>query len=679
MKKTLLSSFLCLLSVAAVAQNHQNVLRFGLNYKTPDLGQRLTPLLPEQKQPMTAPEKGNNTQAFTALGALNFFNPVFGYFMPATVPMVYDKSTKLLYLIYNEQTSDAQNNIGVNLKLFQSATSFKSFSSSFKLITTSTVDYSGMPQLAVMNPNNATTTDGLNFMAMVRQYPQSSQYRYTSPTFYLKTSSAAADPFPLNGPERGNGAGYNFGAGGLVSFWNSSVEGFVHAGVLDPPDESAQYGQYGAFVYAASTEDAQSSIPTTWNNSQFRAAPDTRRSFNGPMYCDADASGACYAAVNSIFTDDETSRVIGVSKSTDLGKTWSDFAKMPATLYADYATSRSMKTAQPIQAYQQDAFIVTDENRYSYFLRVALFDDADALQAIDIVEAENVNGSWTMRPVASLADVPTVFVSNDSVNSANGYSTLKAYRILNPLGNEIEVARTADGNSLVVKWIDYNTDMAPSILSPAQTVMDQDQTTGEISEATVDSVFNTDIFITTRQLSSSDWNDRINVTNDKVYDIGTHMPRTVPSLSAVPLISSRAVDKSKWTGTSEASGLYKKQQAEYMQRIYNLWSNVYYGIVVVSSVEDEATYTNSSVQVSAPTPNPANNEVELGYTTTAPGTVTASISNILGEKVATVFTSTVDAGVHAFTFNTSNLPTGSYYLTVSINGVSQTKPVIVRH
>ncbi len=680
MKKSLLLAVLCLCSVAAGAQNMKGLLHFGFNYRTPDFKQSFTPL-PEQKALATPDQGGNAVQGFGALQTLNFFNPVFGYYMPSTIPIVYDKTTKNVYLIYNEQTADANNNIGVNMKLLTSSAPYKTFSSTVKLVTTSAIDYLGMPQLAVMNPDNATTTDGLNFMVMARQYPNSAEYHYTSPTFYLRSSAAAADEFALHGPERNNSAQYNFGAGGLVGFWNSSVEGFVHAGVLDPPTSNEQYGQYGAFVFEASSQGTQSSLPTAWDNSQFKSAPATTSSYNGPMYVDADPDGVCYAAINSIFTSDENSRVISFSTSTDLGGTWSDFNKMPSTVMDQYASDRGFAQVVAIQPYQQDAFIVTGSNRFSYFFRAALYDANQTLGALDIVEAEYNNGTWSMRKVADFNDVPYVFVSNDSVNQLSNYSVLKTFRILNPLGNELEAARTADGQSVVLKWIDYNMDLGPTVLSPAQSGMEEDpQNQGVYNDITIDTLYSTDVYVSYRDLSSSTWNNTVNLTNDKTYDIGTHMPRTVPSVDQIPMVSSRAVPSAKWTGSSAASSLFKSQPADYMSRIYNLWSNVYYSPFSVQvGVEDEKTATASGLQFSALMPNPSNDQSMVTFSTQAPGHLTAQLTNELGEKIATVYDDMIGEGVHAFPCPTSQLASGMYFVSITMNGKTVTKSLVVAH
>ena len=668
-----------LLTVASSAQKFENVLRYGLNYQ-PKFEDRMQNLFPtSEQQALIEPEKGNSAQAFAPVLNLSFFNPIFGYYIAGNIPIVYEPTVNSVFLMFNEQTSSTAGDIGVNCKIYQTATGMKSFGSAFKLMTSFGSDFLGMPQLAVMNPDNAKVADGLHYLMIARQYPKAGGYRYTAPTMFLKTSTAVADPFPLEGPQDNNSAGYRFGAGGLVSFSGGDVQGCVMAGVLAPPDESVPYGQYGSFVYEATTQEPQSSVPTAWANSQFRSTTSNTSSYNGPMYSDADPDGVVYAACNSIFADDQNNRVIAFSKSTNLGKTWSDFTRMPKSTLDNYATSRGQAQAIFVQPYQQDAFIVTGKDRFSYFARVALFDSGDTLQALDIVEFEYNAGAWTTRGISGFADVPVFYISNDSVNQANNYTKMNAYRFMNPLGNELEAARTADGSTVVLKWIDYNTNLGPTIITPSQTVLIQDQQTGAISEGTLDTTYATDVFFSSRTIGGGDWAKPSNLTNDKAVDKGTHMPRLIPSIDKVPMISMRPVAKANWTTTSNTGKLVRTLPDEYVSRIYNLWSTVNYSLFSgVTSVENESM-ENLNFALNTPAPSPAADEADITFSTQQPGHVRITVSNMLGQPIATVVDGSFDSGLHGTVFNTSSIASGSYILTMSMNGRTTAQSFIVAH
>jgi hypothetical protein len=678
MKKSLLLVVFSMLSVAGTAQKFENVLRYGLNHQPKFEDRALNLFQPAEQLALPESEKGNTVQAFAPVLNLSFGNPIFGYYIPGNIPIVYEPNVNSVFLIFNEQTGNG-NDIGVNCKIYQTATGLKSFSSSFKVMTSFGSDYLGMPQLAVMNPEKTKNADGLHYLMIARQYLKASSYMYTAPTMFLKTSPAVADPFPLEGPQDNNAPGYRFGAGGLVSFSGSDAEGCVMSGVLGAPNEAVQYGQYGTFVYEATSQEPQSSIPNAWANSQFRAAPNTTSSYNGPMYSDIDPDGVVYAACNAIFADDQNNRLISFSKSTNLGKTWSDFTRMPKSTLDNYATSRGQAQAVFVQPYQQDAFIVTGKDQFSYFARVALFDSGDQLQALDIVEFEYNNGNWTTRGISGFADVPTFYVSNDSVNQSTNYTRMKAFRFMNPMGNELEAARTADGSSVVLKWVDYNTDLGPIIISPAQTILIQDQQTGAISEGTLDTTYATDVFLSSRAIGGGDWSKPSNLTNDKAVDKGTHMPRLVPAIDKIPMISFRPVTKATWPTTSNTGKLVKTLPDEYISRIYNLWSTVNYSLFSgVTSVENDNMET-LNFALNSPAPSPAFDELDVTYSTEQAGHVRITVSNMLGQSIATVVDATVDSGLHGTVFNTAALASGNYILTMSMNGRTTAQSFIVAH
>ncbi|MFM8436901.1 MAG: hypothetical protein ACKOAX_00380, partial [Candidatus Kapaibacterium sp.] len=177
MKRSLLLVVLSLLTVASTAQKFENVRRFGLNNQPrfEDLMQRMSPAF--EQQAVVEPEKGNAAQAFVPVLNLSFFNPIFGYYIPGNVPIVYEPTVNSVFLLFNEQTSPGANEIGVNCKIYQTATGMKSFGSSFKLMTSFGSDFLGMPQLAVMNPDNAKVADGLHYLMIARQYPKAGGYR----------------------------------------------------------------------------------------------------------------------------------------------------------------------------------------------------------------------------------------------------------------------------------------------------------------------------------------------------------------------------------------------------------------------------------------------------------------------------------------------------------------------
>ncbi len=76
-------------------------------------------------------------------------------------------------------------------------------------------------------------------------------------------------------------------------------------------------------------------------------------------------------------------------------------------------------------------------------------------------------------------------------------------------------------------------------------------------------------------------------------------------------------------------------------------------------------------------PNPANDELNVPFTLDATADVTVTLSNMLGQVVATKSMNSVSKGTA--TFNTENLPAGLYNYAVIANGNRTTGRVVVAH
>ena len=76
-------------------------------------------------------------------------------------------------------------------------------------------------------------------------------------------------------------------------------------------------------------------------------------------------------------------------------------------------------------------------------------------------------------------------------------------------------------------------------------------------------------------------------------------------------------------------------------------------------------------------PNPAVNNFNIEFSLTATSSVLASLSNVMGQTVATQNLGNVSNG--KVTFNTNNLPNGVYFYEFIANGERSTGHVVVAH
>lgn len=618
--------------------------------------------------------KGETPQALSYTTLFRSDNGLFTYVYGST-PMVYEPKTGVLALAYN-QRQDANQQIGVQLQIRTSTNSGKNWTA-YSIVHSSTNEYIGMPQIGVMNPDGATDVSGLYFIVTGRSFRASNNYQVDGTRAFLKFGEEEA--FEATGfgkPKTGSGnvnpSNYNFDGGYMASFIADGAGAIAFAGNAGrPANSSAQYGPYAFWLFSGEGDFAAESMP--WDDAMFRQAPTVNNTFNGPMDLGFDADGKVYAAVNNIFAEEENSRIPAVSMSANNGKTWGDFNKMPSSLITQYGQSVGAASATVLDAYAQNAFVVTAPNQYSFFFRVGLINDVNGQNQItsaDIVEAEYKNDTWAMRKVSTINDLPWTLVYNNDSSTAAGKAM--AIRDVNNQGNELQVARTADGNNLVLKWIDYNTNR---LLRFANTELIQ--VSGTTTERQfVDSAYMTDVYISHRLLNEDGWNPAKNVTDDDFYDKGTKIPSIVPSLSSIPLLVNHSVPNTAFQATS----VLRNYPNQLLQQMTNIGQDVKSAAVdlLLSSVENPSASFNPNFSLSAARPNPAAEEAEVAFVLNEGGLAKLELFDAMGRSVKVIYEGVLAPSVaHAQIFSTSNLSSGVYYYTLTVGGQSLTKSVSV--
>ena len=82
--------------------------------------------------------------------------------------------------------------------------------------------------------------------------------------------------------------------------------------------------------------------------------------------------------------------------------------------------------------------------------------------------------------------------------------------------------------------------------------------------------------------------------------------------------------------------------------------------------------TPNRFTLNAPFPNPFNSATTISYTLPAPGPVTFDIYDILGRKVATLFTGIQPAGAHRVAWDAKEMPSGLYFCRLTADNYSGT-------
>lgn len=524
------------------------------------------------------------------------------------------------------------------------------------------------PSVAVSNPMNATNINDIPVNIWGMFYTKSGTNWGANGALALQGSGSKWDNVePIESPKTGNpNNGQLWTVMKMKSFVDGNESFVAMAGTLSPKSENFQYGYYGVRTVDVKGESEIASIvPSQWDVSKFRASTSTNTSYQSGMEFDFDNEGSLYTSVNNIFLPEpvEYFRVPGVSKSTDMGLTWTDFNKVPQAVIEAYVSSTGNNTWRAVDPYAQDAFVVTGPNQYSHFFTIGLWMDGDqTFRDVQLIECYYKDNNWGVRKVATINGYPKIFT-----RSAKFSTTTKwVYKIDDDLlGYELQVAKTKDGNNILVKWIDVS---LPLPISPAYTISyDSRKTDGTTEELTgdVDTIFTTDVFVSSRSVGGNSWAIPTNATNDSIANKVTWIPDIVPSLNEIPIIMHHTPVVTNTT--HPAFGIPRP----IIQLAADLSPIVTYSTIstVVSVEEETPVTTNVSTSVY---PNPAVSESQLVFNMKQTGNVQIEVFNSLGQSVGIIYSGVQFAGIHGLNFDVSNYVSGAYYYTVTTSNGTET-------
>jgi hypothetical protein len=666
MKHALLGA---LLAAAAVGGSAQKMVVSQPRLGTESIPTRVTAgdITP---QPSAKADEGTQATTFRRVFTTDVRSQ-FHYWPYGTVSndiFKYDPVSKSLNLSRNKATFDASRQIsGVEIGLMRSTNSGTSWT--FDIVQSTSDIFFGMPIFGWVNPDGGTDPSKFATAIYGIRYPMP-QLSYGGMSLWNRTSAGSYEMIMNDQDRPGSGFEVQFG-----DLYSDNTSGAVHyAGTLNP-DETAQYGTYGYFNFNLIVEDFGTfpTIPAQWAGDKWRPSEQLGSSYNAPVLLEGDESGNLYASFNNFSADNLDTRGVQITKSADQGKTWASFVTMPSSLLDEYAKATGGDIAfQPGQSpYQGGAFIVTGDDAFSYFMRVATgIKNADNPAQIDtvitynIVEAAYKNGTWKMRPVAPLASFGFRMVSvQDSISQAIGAPALTLSD--NGRGHEVQVAKTADGKHLLVKYVEINPERENTFT--AARVYEQ-PSAGQYNEVDpIASNFDTDLYIATREMSSETWSAPINCTNDADHAFRTYMPDVVPSLTQVPVL--------RLLGSNAGSITSLLPKALY-QLIFNSGASMDFAMINLEtvSVDEEKSYDFRFNNIA---PNPVAGSAEVTFTLDRQATVALEVFDMVGNNLGVVFSQQLQQGLHGVTVDASSYASGTYTLALVVNGVRTTKQFVV--
>lgn len=659
--------------------------------------------LPQKKQIMppsvtltnetasTDVSKDENPQALSYRTILQstFNTSFFSYFQPSN-PLAYDPTSGIMALAASSLTQS-----GGDMTLRISTNNGSSWTPRV-LVPSNQNRIVLMPQVAISNPDGETTD--LTKMVVVAcgaNYDNNGAGSYQN----ARSSTAAVliageDPLieEMTSPSNASDYSYTF-SGKLTNFDDSKGGGILWSGTLDPGDPAAaQAGQHGVWVYGNEAGDfTVKSVPQKWSPVAdiFYLPPGATLdgNYSSPMISCSDPDGNLYSWIFNVFADDPdfSNRKPAFSKSTDGGKTWSDFQKFPVELYQEYASAQGAANASFRYHYNQNGAVATGDDQTSFFFIMAL-DDNTVITGVDLVEAAYNKGTWTLRKVATINDnltdhpviAPVTASFWDALTQERGNSEPWAQYDESDLAFEIQAARTVDGSDVVLKWVNNNFARRVTFNNPIYTARSVQQQGQVVTvDDTVRFMYNTDVYMATRKGNSSTWDNARNVTDDDRFDKGTKIPPVIASLDKVPLLTLHTVT----TGNNNLFGTGRTQFPTSARGcIISASQDVKFAMTdpfSTVSVNDNETVSTSQFSLSAPTPNPAADNFSFSFATQKSGNATITVSDALGRKVATLYDNYLENGTHARNVNTSQFAPGVYYISLTLEGQTLTKAVSI--
>lgn len=578
--------------------------------------------------------------------------------------MHYDAKSGAIFVVRNDATFNSENRLqSGSVSLMVSTNKGQTWTQ--QVLVQNVPYFIGMPQIAIIAPDGASSLDDYYYFAYGPKYAPISG-EGTRGSGVVKTPGNEA--YDLELAFSGSGmSGYRFFYGADLVADQSTL--MIHQPSLlnVVEDNVVQYGAYGVSSFSLGDEDWRFiGSPTALSLDKYRPSDGgLNSSFNTPIMTDVDGEGNAYVATNNFLTGSDN-RLIQVHKSDDEGVTWSAANEMPQSILDEYAASIGANLIfQPGQTpYRGGEFVVTGPDEYSFFTRViaGVADEANpsnlaSIVSYAILECKYKNNAWSISKAAELNTIdPFMFSYNDSLSQVNGENTF--IRSENGRGHEVQVARSGDGK-LIVKYVDIDTNRRIT-WSPSYRLMTQ-QSGLWIEDGRIDTLFSTDVFIATRDLSGSTWSTPINITNDNEYNIRTYIPRDVASVNEIPFLQA--------TGNT-TSQLTSPLNPQFAQALINTGALPRFAMINMSTVSVEEEPVSASFHVADVRPNPSLNNAEVVFTLDRPATVSVDVYDVMGNLVSTAIPATrMDATVNGTNIDVSNFAPGTYMVAVTVDGV----------
>ncbi|MGQ9818406.1 MAG: T9SS type A sorting domain-containing protein [Candidatus Kapaibacteriales bacterium] len=350
--------------------------------------------------------------------------------------------------------------------------------------------------------------------------------------------------------------------------------------------------------------------------------------------------GNLYFAAYANFANSALNRfTFGVSKSTDNGKTWTDFDIMPENTFDSYLADYGLSLQQVFWSLPQ--FVPFDADNFSFIVNI----NEDTTQTgkpyqealHQLVELYKENGIWGVRRVADLTGYVLAYVNSDGQS------------INNQLGEETQISRTVDGNYLVCKWVDF-----------------VDVKVGD----TVYTRATNDIFVAVRKRYQSSWSNPINITESIDYDRITWIPNLVPNdLKDIPILKVMTIPiEGEDPNVARLRQRNPEGEPQYVMM----------GFFDVSTEPANVTFEhNGSISKLSVYPNPVSNVASINFYADGFVNLEVALFSSDGQWTKSFYNGPVSAGVKGLSFDLSEFANGLYFVVVNANGKRYSEPLLI--
>lgn len=630
-------------------------------------------------------EKDNSTQAVTYKTVVPFVMfPAMTFYNEGT-QMVYDAGADVISIYNNTYKVSGQNIVGsVNTVL-------TSTNNGLSWITNQLYDKAGpyavWGSYSSINPNKSKNYSDWNSLTVAKNFVlnESKGLFEDKGRLFIIKNGTNIETAPFEGPTENNTAKFPYPESNqMVTFTKGGKNYVVGIGQSinytdDDIPETEDRTRYSLFTFNFEDGDfVANTFPSSLASSNFGSfnPQDNSSGYNSTPNIDVDEEGTLYYGVCNLLLEDNTLRSTIVTKSTDLGKTWSDVKNIniPLSQLKEYAASKfadtptDVTTAGILSHYEQAGFCVYGKNKFSFLIKLQSTNTTKEIAYIEIVECIYDNGVWSVKTVGELStSVPVLLGQVAQAQQFSGRTKLYA----NTLGHEIQLSKTADGKFLVAKWIDIDTNQ----FTTGNFTFVSGRDAASEALITVDKLSTTDIYMSYRAIDGGNWSQPANVSKDLTFQKATKIPSIVPSISKVPTIF---LDYSSTTLAAADSAIAKGptwMRGMFIDGYNHPQKLQYYTFDATgaSSVKDENPTTTGQFQLNPVFPNPATGVSEITFSMNKPGMAKLALINQVGQVVKVIYEGQLSEGLKAVTVNTDELAAGVYYYTLTVGDNSATK------